>query len=87
MMKLSDLQVKEIIAVTDGRKLGNIADLEIDPDKGKIIALVVYDRGKKSSMFAKAEEMIIYWEQIVTIGTDVILVADQHQSKLFISKK
>ncbi|MDY0405957.1 YlmC/YmxH family sporulation protein [Virgibacillus sp. 179-BFC.A HS] len=86
MLKLSDLQVKEVIAVADGRKLGNISDLEIDPDKGKIIALIVYPRSKKGGLFAKPEEMVIYWEQIVTIGADVILISEQHQPKLFITE-
>jgi YlmC/YmxH family sporulation protein len=84
MIKLSELQVKEVIIVNDGRKLGHISDLEIDPDRGKIIALVIYLREKKGGFFGKPEELMIYWEQIVTIGSDVILVKDVDGPRLYI---
>jgi YlmC/YmxH family sporulation protein len=84
MITLSDLQVKEIIAVNDGRRLGHISDLEIDPDRGRIIALVINLREKKGGFFGKPDELMIYWEQIVTIGSDVILVKDVDGPKLFI---
>ncbi|WP_047981344.1 YlmC/YmxH family sporulation protein [Ornithinibacillus contaminans] len=84
MIKLSELQVKEVIIVNDGRKLGHISDLEIDPDRGKILALVIYLREKKGGFFGKPEELMIYWEQIVTIGSDVILVKDVNGPRLYI---
>ncbi|MGM8364213.1 YlmC/YmxH family sporulation protein [Virgibacillus sp. W0181] len=76
MIKLSELQLKEIIVVNSGKRLGYIFDLEIDPDRGFIIALIVAERGAKGTMFKKTEERLIYWEQIATIGSDVILVND-----------
>jgi YlmC/YmxH family sporulation protein len=84
MINLSDLQVKEIIAINDGRRLGHISDLEIDPDRGRIIALVIYLREKKGGFFGKPEELMIYWEQIITIGSDVILVKDVDGAKLYL---
>jgi YlmC/YmxH family sporulation protein len=84
MIKLSDLQVKEVIVVNNGRRLGHISDLEIDPDRGRIIALVIYLREKKSGFFGKPDELMIYWEQIVTIGSDVILVKDIDAPKLYL---
>lgn len=74
MIKLSQLQLKEIIVVDTGKRLGFITDLEIDPDRGYIIALIVVDKGVKGTMFKRPEERIVYWEQIITIGSDVILV-------------
>ncbi|SHF49695.1 YlmC/YmxH family sporulation protein [Ornithinibacillus halophilus] len=84
MVKLSELQVKEIIVINDGRRLGHISDLEIDPDKGRIIALIVYGREKKGGFFGKPDEIMIYWEQIVTIGSEVILVRDVVSPNLYI---
>jgi YlmC/YmxH family sporulation protein len=83
MVKLSELQVKEIIIIDSGRKLGHIHDLEIDTDRGKIVAIIVIPRDKKTSLFGKAEEIIIHWEQIVRIGSDVILVKDVDRPKLY----
>ena len=75
MIKLSELQALEIVAIEDGRRLGHLQDLEIDPDSGKIIALVVMETaGGGSGFFKKQEEMLLYWRQILTIGADVILV-------------
>lgn len=83
MIKLSELQLKEIIVVDDGSRLGQISDLEIDGDSGKILAIVVVARDKKSGMFAKADELVIAWEKIVRIGSDVILVKEVHGPDLF----
>lgn len=74
MIRLSELQIKEVIVIDNGKRLGHIYDLEIDPDLGKIIAIIVVLRDRKSGLFGKPEELTIYWENIVTIGSDVILV-------------
>ncbi|WP_284140892.1 MULTISPECIES: YlmC/YmxH family sporulation protein [unclassified Virgibacillus] len=82
MIKLSELQVKEVIAINSGERIGHISDLDIDPSRGKITAIIIYLREKKG-LFGKAEEMIIYWEQIVTIGSDVILVKQIEEPILY----
>lgn len=74
MIKLSDLQIKEVIVVTNGKRLGHIYDLEIDEISGRINAIILISRDSKNSFFGKPKELIVYWDQIVTIGSDVILV-------------
>ena len=76
MIRLSELQVKEVISVVDGRRLGFIIDLEIDVRTGKIISLILADRDTKGGFFGKAEEIQVLWKQILRIGTDVILVKE-----------
>lgn len=83
MVTLSELQLKDIVVVEDGKKLGNITDLEIDVDKGKITSLVISLKGKMMGLFGKDEEVIIPWEHIVTIGADVILVKNQEHPQLY----
>jgi YlmC/YmxH family sporulation protein len=73
-MTISELQVKDIVAIEDGRKLGYISDLEIDVERGYIVSLVISLKGKMLGLFGKEEEVIIPWNHIVTIGADVILV-------------
>lgn len=77
LIKLSDLQIKEVIVIDNGRRLGHIYDLEIDPENGKIIAIILIVKDRSSGLFGKADELLIYWDQIVTIGTDVILVKEE----------
>lgn len=87
MIKLSELQIKEVIIIDSGRRLGHIYDLEIDPEIGKIIAIILISREKRNSLFGKQEEIIIYWEQIVTIGADVILVKEVQEQLLLTNPK
>ncbi|WP_156290419.1 YlmC/YmxH family sporulation protein [Oceanobacillus salinisoli] len=76
MVTLSELQLKEVILIEDGRRLGNISDLEINPDTGKIEAFILLVKDKKGNFFSRSDELIISWDQIVRIGSDVILVRE-----------
>ncbi|MEW6448494.1 MAG: YlmC/YmxH family sporulation protein [Bacillota bacterium] len=74
MLKVSELRMREVINVLDGRRLGLIKDIDIDLDNGKINALVLPGPSRLLGFFGKEEEVIIPWEKIVRIGLDVILV-------------
>lgn len=76
MVTLSDLQIKEVIVMNDGKRLGHISDLEIDGDSGMVTALVIYIKDKKSGLFGKSDELIIPWNHIEVIGSDVILIRE-----------
>ncbi|WP_405102351.1 YlmC/YmxH family sporulation protein [Oceanobacillus sp. FSL H7-0719] len=81
MIRLSELQVKEVISIVDGRRLGFIIDLDIDVKTGKIIALILADQENKSHMFGKTEEIRVLWQQILRIGSDVILVKEAYDQR------
>ncbi|MBE6144272.1 MAG: YlmC/YmxH family sporulation protein [Firmicutes bacterium] len=72
-MRLSDLQNKDIININDGKKIGNIIDINIDMN-GKMSGLVVEKSKFLVSMFSNKDEIEVKWEQIEKIGEDVILV-------------
>jgi len=74
MAKTSELRAREIVNILDGKKLGRPTDLEINPQTGKITALVVPGIGKLLWLLGKNEEIVIPWEKIIRIGQDVILV-------------
>ena len=76
MITLSELQTKEVITIETGKRLGHIYDLEIDPVIGKIIAIILI-ANQKQQFFGKSEEIVVRWEQIMTIGIDVILVREK----------
>lgn len=76
MIKLSELQMKEVVLMSNGKKLGFIDDLEIDEIKGFITAIILTDNNTRASFFSKPTELIVYWEQIVTIGADIILIKE-----------
>lgn len=73
MIKISDLRNRDVVNILDGKKLGNIIDIDLDLDNGKVLALVLPGR-VKGFLFTKREEVVVPWQKIVRIGRDVILV-------------
>ena len=74
MVKTSDLKVKEVIDINDGKRLGAITDIEIDIESGRLTAIVVPGPGKFLGFFGRNEDIVIPWDKINKIGADVILV-------------
>lgn len=74
MSKISEFQSKDVVNVSDGKMLGHIGDLEIDTTSGKIEAMVIPGNGKMMGLFGRESDVVISWQNIVRIGTDVILV-------------
>lgn len=73
-MKISDFQTKDVINIVDGKKLGQISDLELDLRQGRIENIVVPSQGKFFGLFGATGDVIIPWKNIVKIGMDVVLV-------------
>ena len=73
-MRLSELQSKEIIDISTGKRVGSIIDASINTD-GTIERLILEERrnGKRILKGIK-DEITIYWDKIVKIGDDTILV-------------
>ena len=72
-MRLSDLQSKDIVNIIDGRRIGNIIDVNINLE-GKMEGLIVEKSKFLISIFSNKDEIEIKWHQIEKIGEDVILV-------------
>ncbi|MFX3636304.1 MAG: YlmC/YmxH family sporulation protein [Candidatus Pristimantibacillus sp.] len=74
-MKISDFQTKDVINIVDGKKLGQISDLELDLRQGRIDSIVIPQYTRFLGMFGGGgTEIVIPWRNIVKIGTDVVLV-------------
>ncbi|OMF22766.1 YlmC/YmxH family sporulation protein [Paenibacillus sp. FSL H8-0548] len=74
-MKISDFQTKDVINIVDGKKLGQISDLELDLRQGRIDSIVVPQYTKFMGIFGGGgTEVVIPWRNIVKIGADVVLV-------------
>ena len=78
-MSLSELQSKEIINVSTGKRLGVIIDVIVD-NNGNIKSLILEE--KRGKRFANREEYELDWKQISKIGDDIILISDKYDSKL-----
>lgn len=74
LVRGSELRTREVINVSDGRKLGNVIDVDIDLEAGRIRALIVPGTTRVLGIFGRNEDLVITWEKIKRIGHDVILV-------------
>ena len=77
--RIYDLKEKQVVSLSDGKLLGNVCDVEIDVENGRLTAIVV--QGEKSfGFFGKEEEYVVMWEDIEKIGDDIIIVRSGHIS-------
>lgn len=76
-MLLSELAVKELIQIEDGKRFGLLADTELlfEPSSGKIIGFLIQKEVGNRPFKTKAthQNMYIAWEDIVLIGEHRIL--------------
>ncbi|GAA4715656.1 YlmC/YmxH family sporulation protein [Brevibacillus fulvus] len=82
MVKISDFQTKEVVNILDGRRLGQISDLEIDLRNGRVDAIVVPGPGKFLGFFSSGNDLVIPWRNIVKIGKDVVLVRVEENQRI-----
>lgn len=82
MVRISEFQIKDVVNVSDGKRLGNIGDIEINLTTGKIEAVIISGGGRVLGFFGKDEDIIIPWKNILKIGHDVILVRYKGSTEL-----
>ena len=76
-MNLSDLQNKEVINISTGKRIGTIIDVIISLD-GFVSKLVLEDRkSARRFLSSSKEDVSIEWGQIVKIGDDIILIKSE----------
>lgn len=73
-MRISEMQAKEIVNLNNGKRLGYMNDLRLNLGTGRIEAIIVSPTRKVSNIFMREPEIVVMWDHIVKIGSDVILV-------------
>lgn len=71
---IAELRNKEVICKLNGTRIGNVDDVELDVNSGRLVSIVIYGKGKVMGLFGKSEDFIIPWDDIDVIGEDTILV-------------
>ena len=71
-MKFAELKTKEVVRLSDGKKLGFADDIVIDEATNTVVALRI---PKASRAFRKPEYIEIPFSNITKIGENVILVS------------
>jgi|GEM_PF-1133330 len=70
-MTFGDVRTREIINLTDGKRLGHALDIVFDKDSGQVLGLTVPGPSK---FLRKKDDIFIPMSKINKIGDDVILV-------------
>ena len=74
LCKFTDLHCKEVICICDGRRLGFIADANIDLCDGRITAIIVPGPCRHLGLLGRRDLFVIPWDRIKRIGPDIVLV-------------
>lgn len=74
MVRGYDLKQREVINISDGKRLGYVYDIEINFEEGKIESIVVPGPSKFKNLFGKNGDVVIPWNKIQRVGDDIILV-------------
>ena len=82
-----DLRQKEVVNITDGKRLGYVYDIEMDMQDGRVISIIIPGDSRFLGFFGKNNDYIIPWANIKKIGMDIILVEISEQSLKYTHSK
>lgn len=74
MTKFTDLHCKEVICVSDGRRLGFVTDARIELPEGRITAIIVPGPCRYLGLLGRRDDFVIPWRCVKRIGPDIVLV-------------
>lgn len=69
-----DFKHKEVINITDGKRLGFVQDVTANLKTGTITSIIVPGSNKILNLFSSDNDIVIPWENVKCIGDDLILV-------------
>ncbi|MCI8411078.1 MAG: YlmC/YmxH family sporulation protein [Clostridia bacterium] len=69
-----DFKHKEVVNITNGKRLGFVQDVCADLETGMITSIIVPGSNKLLNIFSQGNDIIIPWQNIKCIGDDLILV-------------
>lgn len=73
-MTLHDLSEKDVIQIKTGENLGRIDDVIFDEGTARLQSVVLQGRSHLFGLMGYDEDLVIPWEALKNIGTDVIMV-------------
>ncbi|MBR4108854.1 MAG: YlmC/YmxH family sporulation protein [Oscillospiraceae bacterium] len=73
-VKFSELHYKEVICVSDGRRLGFVCDACVELPEGRLTAIIVPGPCRVLGLWGRRDDFVIPWNCIRRIGPDIVLV-------------
>ena len=68
-----ELREKEVVNITDGKKLGRILDIALTCS-GNVVGIIVPGEKKFFKNISGDESIFVPWKNIIKIGEDAILI-------------
>ena len=83
-MRYQELSGKEIVNLTDGKRLGLLGqtDLELDPKTGQIKSFIIPNYGL-FGLKRDQSQVRINWDQIEKVGKDTIIIKKNRRAVMF----
>lgn len=69
-----DFKHKEVVNISNGKRLGFVQDVCADLETGMITSIIVPGSNKLLNIFSQGNDIVIPWQNIKCIGDDLILV-------------
>lgn len=73
-MTLRDLSSKDVIQLKTGENLGRIDDVVFEEHGARLQSVILRGRAHCFGLLGSDEDLILPWESVKTIGTDVVMV-------------
>ena len=73
-MRITELHCKEVICISDGRRLGFVSDVEVEIPCGNVLAIIVPGPCRLFGVLGRNDDYVIPWRCIKRIGPDIVLV-------------
>jgi len=86
-MLFTELKDKEVVCLSDGARLGLVDDLELDENTARVSRLIIYGRNEMMGLGARLEDVVIEWQDVEKIGSDIILVKKVTEGAVKFRKK
>lgn len=85
--RITELQYKELVDITDGTRYGFIGDIEIEEKTGAVISIVVCGRRRLFGLLGQEKDVSFPWSAVKRIGSDLILVDGSFKTTSNFNKK
>ena len=73
-VRLGELKIKEVIGVNNGSRFGYVGDVELDPDSGRVLGLIIPGRLRLLGLLGREKPVVIPWQAVRRFGEDTVLV-------------
>lgn len=74
MLTMRELRSKEVIGITDGKRIGRAVDIEMDEMTGQVKSLIIGVRRPWLRWLETEERRSVPYHMVQTMGKDVILL-------------